>query len=173
MIWCSTSKVYFVRRIYLLSMYSQSKSTTHNNRQCHNHSQIKHSGKSRRSLKYLRQSVAITGLGSETFKRNIEVINTIQAYLSREFQEDTLIDWTRTDFENMESIEISVRNQHLSHTTCHTSHATCQTQTETLVHQSTVLCSRCGTVGELTRTPSIKFYCVPQPQGLAYLKQRS
>jgi hypothetical protein len=70
---------------------------------------MKHSGRNKHSLKYLRQSVAITGLGSEMFARNIRAINTVQAFFSREFQENALMDWTSTSFQNTESIDVSNR----------------------------------------------------------------
>lgn len=68
-----------------------------------------HRGRNRRSLEYMRQSVAITGLGSHMFSKNIEAINTIQSLFRREFQEHALIDWTPSTFQNMESIDISNR----------------------------------------------------------------
>jgi hypothetical protein len=64
---------------------------------------------SRSYLKYMRQSVAITGLGSEIFQKNLEVIKTIQAIFSREFQENALVDWTSTIFQKTESIDIANR----------------------------------------------------------------
>jgi hypothetical protein len=70
---------------------------------------IGHRGRNRRYLKYMRQSVAITGLGSHMFSKNIEAINTIQSLFSREFREHALIDWTPSTFQNMDSIDISNR----------------------------------------------------------------
>ncbi len=68
-----------------------------------------HCDDSKRSTKYLRQCIAVTGLGTPVFEDNVDVIRNIHTLFSRHFEEDKLLEWSPTPFQNMASIDVSNR----------------------------------------------------------------
>ena len=61
--------------------------------------------RSPKALRFMRQSVSLTGLGTERFKSNMTSINNIQLAFMREFEDNAL----SSSYGSSESIDISNR----------------------------------------------------------------
>ena|ERR1700683_3393539 len=57
----------------------------------------------------MRQSITITGLGSDIFKTNIDKITAVESLFNREFRDNSLSDWSPSTFKDMPAIDICNR----------------------------------------------------------------